>query len=258
MAHTVESEGSCYLMDNKIFCYQSGNKGAGNAGISTTGTPLRKGDSMRNCRFILLAILGLSFAFCWADNNADDQKPPVIKDQVALRDAQTLGAAEAKALADYVRAVTVARKAAIAKLKVRMDVLTHDGKLDDAVAIQKLIDQLSKPIEDLSIVDVDLIGDPEQANNPFLGDWEKKTGHGWVRWTLKADGTAFDYVSHEHGKWKIENNALYIQWDSQVNMYTLPVNGVIKGHTVPQVAGDDQIPNLSRRLTAEEQAAAQK
>lgn len=161
------------------------------------------------CVFLLLAMIGLA-------ETPKTATRPSIKDSQTQAFLREFDAAEAKAKAEYDRAVKVARTELVKKLQARLDSLTKSGRLDDAVAVRDVIETTKEkpameggveaPHQSTFMSDVDVIG-----------TWLEGNG---TKFVLTANGH-FMYAGNQPGTWRLSDDALILTWKKgRVDSYT--------------------------------------
>jgi hypothetical protein len=119
--------------------------------------------------------------------------------------------AEAKAKAEYDKALIAAKTKLIAELEIVKEKTTRAGDLDEALRLRDKIAELKEEIAALT-----------DSRPTVVGDWTCESSKGWHgEMHLDADGTALADHSLK-GRWSIEQGNLVIHWgDGQnINIYT--------------------------------------
>ncbi|MCL2647938.1 MAG: hypothetical protein FWD61_13145, partial [Phycisphaerales bacterium] len=139
---------------------------------------------------------------------------PTPKSPDAVAAVKAYEAAEAKAKADYEKAVATARAAAIKSLTAAMEKATKAGNLDEAVAIREKIAAL-KAEEEAGQVD------PRVAT--IVGTWKEPNG---TPWTFTADGRWVATKYNVYGTWTLTATSLRVVFGNnnigknRVDVYT--------------------------------------
>jgi hypothetical protein len=172
---------------------------------------------MRKFRAILLVVVGLAFAACWADSPAGSDTRPDVKDADAQRIIHVMDGADAKAYADYLRAVQKIHHDAFARLNTREGELTRLGKLDDAVSIRDFIDFVRKQDADnAALADGTKLFMPV---NEVVGTWVEHDGVGPF-YQMMPNGH-FVFNNNEPGTWSLTADSLTLTWDTKSGQHNV-------------------------------------
>ncbi|MCL2647171.1 MAG: hypothetical protein FWD61_09220 [Phycisphaerales bacterium] len=127
---------------------------------------------------------------------------PTFKSPDAVAAVKAYEAAEAKAKADYEKAVATARTTAIKSLTAAMEKATKAGSLDEAVAIRDKIAELKAEEE---------AGTPKPFVAAIVGTWRDPGGDTWV---FTEDGKFESRRWGANGTWTVTATALQITFTS--------------------------------------------
>jgi hypothetical protein len=102
-------------------------------------------------------------------------------------------------------------------LKAKQDELGKAGKLEEALAIKKILDsfrdELVAKVDEMAMEKAgDLLGDGKMKSDWYIGKWGMTGNSAWVI-SLSKDGAATS-LDGSQGKWEFKQKNLVISWNS--------------------------------------------
>ena len=165
---------------------------------------------MKISMIVLLSLILAGAAFGideQVDAPTSEPTRPVLKDPESQQIARAYDIAEAKAKAEYERAVTIARKEATAKFQARMNVLTQNNRLDAAVAVRDFIAFLNPKSEASQAKGGTLFMPVERV----VGTWTETNGATYVF----ANNGRFVFAGGQPGFWQLTSDKLILTWNTK-------------------------------------------